>query len=545
VNLTADTSPTTDDLLITVNDPSGTAANRKTTIANLFKAGDITITGVNTGIGVTSPTAKLDVAGAIKASGTVTGSNLSGTNTGDQTNITGNAATVTFADAAGDTTTFPALGTAATGSLAPATDAGLTYNATTNALTTTTFIGALTGNATTATALAANGTDCSVGSYARGVDASGNSESCTAIGTGLGSQWITTTSVGIGTTDNVGVGTTHPEAKLVVIGGNVGIGSRNPGAELDTTGTIRASVALVVGNGGTPITGDANGNVGIGTLDVSNKIVLGLYDHIDSNGNLGVGTAVAAQKLVVAGTAEVQGFKMNLNPSAGYVLTSTSVGVGTWMPASGGSGSGTVSTGVANYFAYYPASNTTVDDQSIMAVSANNIGIGSANAPNKLYVAGTIEGQGFKLNNGASAGYVLTSSSVGVGTWMPAASGSGVSGITTNYIPKAASSTSLNDSVMYQIGSNIGIGTTTAGQVLTVNGGVSVTGSGFTNFTSNVGINSASPGATLDLYTGTLRVGIGTITAGTVPCFKSISGGTAIIGYCTGSMTGAICGTCN
>lgn len=61
--------------------------------------------------------------------------------------LTGNAATVTFADAAGDTTTFVALGTSATGSLAPATDAGLTYNATTDTLTTTTFVGALTGAA--------------------------------------------------------------------------------------------------------------------------------------------------------------------------------------------------------------------------------------------------------------------------------------------------------------------------------------------------------------------------------------------------------------
>ncbi len=84
--------------------------------------------------------------------GTLTASNFSGTssgtNTGDQTSVTGNAGTVTFADAAGDTTTFVALGTDATGSLAPATDAGLTYNATTNALTTTTFIGGLTGNVT-------------------------------------------------------------------------------------------------------------------------------------------------------------------------------------------------------------------------------------------------------------------------------------------------------------------------------------------------------------------------------------------------------------
>jgi hypothetical protein len=78
---------------------------------------------------------------------------ISGTNTGDQTSVTGNAGTVTFVDAGGDATTFVALGTAATGNLSPATDAGLTYNATTNALTTTTFIGALTGNSSTTTAL--------------------------------------------------------------------------------------------------------------------------------------------------------------------------------------------------------------------------------------------------------------------------------------------------------------------------------------------------------------------------------------------------------
>lgn len=42
------------------------------------------------------------------------------------------------------------------------------------------LIGALTGNASTATALAANGSNCSAGSYARGVDASGAAENCTA-----------------------------------------------------------------------------------------------------------------------------------------------------------------------------------------------------------------------------------------------------------------------------------------------------------------------------------------------------------------------------
>lgn len=73
------------------------------------------------------------------------------------------AAAVTVVDAAGDTTTFPLLGTSATGSLAPVTDAGLTYNALTNTLATTTFVGALTGNASTATALATSRTINGVG----------------------------------------------------------------------------------------------------------------------------------------------------------------------------------------------------------------------------------------------------------------------------------------------------------------------------------------------------------------------------------------------
>jgi len=72
---------------------------------------------------------------------------VSGTNTGDQTSVSGNAGTVTVADAGGDTTTWVLLGTSQTGSLSPATDAGLTYDADTNALTATTFVGALTGTA--------------------------------------------------------------------------------------------------------------------------------------------------------------------------------------------------------------------------------------------------------------------------------------------------------------------------------------------------------------------------------------------------------------
>ncbi len=149
----------------------------------------LTNTGTLNGLDVIDAASESTIEGAIDTlanltsiqgnSFTVSGATtVSGTNTGDQTSVTGNAGTVTFADAGGDTTTFVALGTSATGSLAPATDAGLTYNATTNALTATTFVGGLTGNVTgnadTATALAANPSDCGANAFATTIAANGN-----------------------------------------------------------------------------------------------------------------------------------------------------------------------------------------------------------------------------------------------------------------------------------------------------------------------------------------------------------------------------------
>lgn len=63
------------------------------------------------------------------------------------TNITGNAGTTTVATTSA-ASTYVGLFTATTGSLAEYTNASLTYNASTGALSATTFIGALTGNVT-------------------------------------------------------------------------------------------------------------------------------------------------------------------------------------------------------------------------------------------------------------------------------------------------------------------------------------------------------------------------------------------------------------
>lgn len=63
------------------------------------------------------------------------------------------------------------------------TGSGNVVLATSPTITSATISGSLTGNASTATALAANGSNCSAGQFPLGVDASGAAESCTALPT--------------------------------------------------------------------------------------------------------------------------------------------------------------------------------------------------------------------------------------------------------------------------------------------------------------------------------------------------------------------------
>lgn len=135
--------------------------------------------------------------------------NTSGTNTGDQINITGNSGTASSlaANGANCSAGSAPLGVSAAGAAENCTDfeedlsnssglaAALSDESGTGVVAFTNspvFVtpnignatGNLSGNASTATALAANGANCSAGSYPLGVDASGAVEGCTAISAG-------------------------------------------------------------------------------------------------------------------------------------------------------------------------------------------------------------------------------------------------------------------------------------------------------------------------------------------------------------------------
>ncbi len=142
----------------TANGVSGTVANATTTPALTIALGAITPTSV-------------------AASGDVTGANLQGTNTGDQTTITGNAGT--------------------------------------------------------ATALAANGANCDAGSYPLGVDASGAAEGCTVAGGGGGGIGGS-----VGSTDNA-----IPRAD-----GTGGATLQSSSATIDDSGYLTATRFQVAGS---------------------------------------------------------------------------------------------------------------------------------------------------------------------------------------------------------------------------------------------------------------------------------------------------------
>ena len=214
--------------------------------------------------------------------------------------------------------------------------------------------------------------------------------------------------VGVGTTNYIptyiGVGTLGPSS-MVSVSGNIGIGTALPATTLDVIGTMRATT-IQAGTGSATISGDSNGNIGLGTVTAGNKIAIGSTSgsNFDTNGNLGIGTTniPAGDKLYVAGQiTTTSGVKVPTGAGSGYVLVSNSVGLGTWMtPASIGASGG--------------ASLWTTGNVGINTTS--NVGIGSTNPGATFDVVGSA-----RITNAGNPFTVTGGVNVGIGSANPAA----------------------------------------------------------------------------------------------------------------------------
>jgi len=115
-----------------------------------------------------------------------------------------------------------------------------------------------------------------------------------------------------------------------------------------------------------------------------------------------------------------------------------------------------------------------------------NVGIGLPTPMEKLEVVGTVKTTGFQLTTAPAPGHVLMSDAAGVGTWQPSAGGVGGGG-TAEYVPKFTGVTTIGNSIIYETGGQVTIGTTTTDGKLTVENAGDVPTLSLTNTASNTG----------------------------------------------------------
>lgn len=140
-------------------------------------------------------------------------------------------------------------------------DTGILFDGTTNTITATTFAGALSGNALTASALAANPANCSAGQSPLGVDAEGDVEGCFDVATQTELDTHTNATSGVH-----GAVSTNTASRIVTrdASGNFSAGTITGNLTGNVTGNASTSTALAANGancsaGSFPLGVDASG----------------------------------------------------------------------------------------------------------------------------------------------------------------------------------------------------------------------------------------------------------------------------------------------
>ena len=314
------------------------------------------LAGGNVGIGTTSPYEKLEVAGAISATGAVAGQSAQGHSTtlavsggtsylyavdwgAEFKPLSVQGKTISLETGTGSTTarvTIDNSGNVGIGTTSPAEKLQVAGNVAVHP-------GQKFGW------IYNPGTDNNIYNYIQTPISGGVAASALEIS---GSRWTNGNVAGVIFTHQTG-----GQIMTIMTGGNVGIGTTSPAYKLDVVGKIfsnteiQASSAVINSSGGYASFGSNSGAtpIRIGRDTTSNDII------INASGDVGIGTTSPAAKLHVIGNVTVSATLLTANAkltgtltdsfnqvgTAGQVLSSTGTGT-EWITGGGGGGGSTI-----------------------------------------------------------------------------------------------------------------------------------------------------------------------------------------------------------
>lgn len=281
------------------------AYGRITTASSGSAGGTGTVTNVASADGsitVTNPTTTVDLA-VVKAPILSTARTIGGVSFNGSANIV--PQTIESANEATDTTCFPLFFTASgTQQLQPKNNTGFTYNSNTNAVGATTFVGALTGNATTVTALATGrtigtitGDATSAGSSFDGSANNTNALTFATVNSNIGTFAVTTINAKGLTTAGANLSgditTSGAVSTLATVNSNVG-SFTNASITVNAKGLITAASSGTGGIAWTEVTGTSqtavinNGyltnNAGLVTVTLPSTAAVGSIVRVGGSG---------------------------------------------------------------------------------------------------------------------------------------------------------------------------------------------------------------------------------------------------------------------